>query len=100
PLHDALPIYKDRGIFQKHARDGDALALPTGKLDTALADMGVKTPASAPVHECGDEVRGMGLCRGGPDGGIARLRHAVGNVVADRAVQQWRVLGYHADSRT
>src|SRR5262249_12844015 len=94
-----LVEHQHRGILEDDAGDGDALALAAGKLDAALADLrGVAAPA-LPVLELEDELVGMGELRGAHDLGLGRLRAAVADVVADRAVQKRCVLGDHGDLR-
>src|SRR5580704_8102142 len=51
-----LVEHQDRRILENHARDGDALALPAGKLYPALADMGVVAAAAMPVLQIGNEL--------------------------------------------
>src|SRR5216683_376708 len=91
---------EDRRILQDHAGDGDALALSARELDPALADMRVEAAPSLPVLQSLDEVERVGARRGIADLGLAGLRPAIAYVVADRAVEQRRVLRHHGDAGT
>src|SRR5216684_2929270 len=76
-----------------------ARALAAGELDAALADLrGVAAPP-LPVLELEDELVGMGELRRPHDLGLGRLRAAVADVFADRAVQQRGILRDHGDLR-
>ena len=90
---------QDRCVLQDHPRDGDALALPARELDAALADLRVVAAAPGRVGELADEAVGLGAARGLDHLGVARVRAAVQDVVAHRAVQQRGVLRDHADLR-
>src|SRR5262249_59785581 len=81
------------------ARDGDALALPAGELHAALADLRRVAAPLLPVLEFADELVGMGELGRRYDLGVGRLRPAVADVVADRAVQQRGVLRDHGHLR-
>ena len=94
-----LVQHQDRRVLQDHAGDGDALALAAGELHAALADMRVVAAPAAPVLELCDELVGMGEPRRRHDLLLGRLRPAVADVRADRAVQQRGVLRHHRDLR-
>ena len=83
---------KDLGIFEKHARDGDALLLTTRKTAAALAHHGVV--ALRKRLDKGIDIGTAGrlgdfFCRG------ARL--AIGDVLANRSVEQIDILLHQAD---
>ncbi len=59
--------------------------------------MGVEPAPAVMVDEIGDEAVGMGEARRALDLVVAGIELAVGDVVADRAVQQRGVLRHHAD---
>ncbi|MCY1182550.1 hypothetical protein D9M73_231150 [compost metagenome] len=50
-----------------------------------------------PVVELADETVGLGIGRSGADLRFGRVRAAIGDVVANRAMQQRSVLGDHAN---
>ena len=54
-----LVEHEDRRVLQKHARDGDALALSAREFDAALADQGVVAP---PAVEIGQTVTKSCAC--------------------------------------
>src|SRR5438874_1471832 len=87
-----LVEHQDRRVFQDHARDRDALALPAGKLDAALADLRLIAAPSLPVLQFEDELMRVRELRRRHDLGIDGARPAIADVVADRAVQQRGVL--------
>ncbi|MNJ69368.1 hypothetical protein D3C77_657110 [compost metagenome] len=79
---------QDRGVLEHHAGNRDALALAAGKLDATLAHQGVVAAMALPVAQLADELIGLGTGRGTADLGVARIGSAVGDVVANGAVQQ------------
>ena len=72
---------------------------PPDKLDAALADMGVVAAPALPILEIEDEVVGMRELGRAHDLFVARLRPAIADIGADRAVQQRSVLRHHRDLR-
>ncbi|MND61060.1 hypothetical protein D3C80_523060 [compost metagenome] len=88
---------QDRRVLQHHPGNGDALALATRQLDAALSHQGVVTAVALAVAELADETIGLGAGRSGADLRLGRIGAAIGDVVANRAVQQRGVLGDHAD---
>ncbi len=88
---------QDRRILEDHPSNRDALALPAGELDAALAHMRVEAAPSLPIFERLDEFQGMGAHRRRAHLLFVRLRPAVADVVADRAVQERGVLSHHGD---
>ena len=83
---------QDRRRLQDGAGDGDALLLAAGKLQAALADLGLVA-----VRRHADEIVDLGEPRRLLDLGIGRLPAAVADVVADGVVEQHGVLRNHAD---
>src|SRR5262245_58295522 len=81
-----LVEHQDRRVLEDRARDRDPLALAAGELDAALADLRRVALALLPVLELEDELVRVGELRRGDDLGLGRLRAAVADVVADRAV--------------
>ena len=65
---------------------------PPDKRQSAFADHRVVA-----VRHLGDELVGVGELRGGDDFGLGRARPAIGDVLADRAAEQHRVLQHEAD---
>ena len=89
---------QDRRVLEEHAGDGDALALAARQLDAALADMRV-VAAAAPRGRASPWMNSSACaCRAAAAiSASSALGPAVGDVVADRAVQQRGVLRHHAD---
>src|SRR5262249_5025637 len=83
---------EDRRTLEDGTSEGAALALAARELDAALADMGVETAATLPILELLDEVERVRLLGGAEDLGLARLRRAVADIVADRAVEERGIL--------
>src|SRR5207245_1657796 len=73
------------------------LTLAARQFDAALANMRVEAAPAIPVFEPLDEIEGMSLGGGAAHFPLARLRPAVADIVADRAVQQRGVLRDHRD---
>jgi len=71
------------GILQHGARDGDALALPAGKLEPGLTDQRVV----AFGQRCDELMRGR-VAGGLLDFGIGGAGRAIGDVGADRVVEE------------
>src|SRR6185312_6774681 len=88
-LHEILGFRIERGsrlvkhqyarVLQQRAGDGDALTLAYGKTRTAFPDDGV-----IPIRQPRDEIVDVGSPRCRLDLIEARVRPAVGDVVADR----------------
>jgi ATP-binding cassette subfamily B multidrug efflux pump len=78
---------EDRGILEENAGDGDPLALTTGELDAALADMGIVAGPPLGVGERADEVIRLGLARGGGDLVDQRGRTGYDAHVGERGVK-------------
>src|SRR5690242_21571667 len=66
-------------VFQKCARDREALALSAGEARSAFADLGVVS-----LRQSHNELMRMGGRSCGDDIGAARIETAIGNVVSDR----------------
>ena len=90
---------ENRSVLQHDACDGDALALATAQLDSALAHMGVVAAAPRGIAQGDDELVRLGAFRRGDHLGVARSRAPIADVVADRSMQQRCVLSDHADLR-
>ena len=88
---------QDRRVLQEDARDGDALALAAGEFHAALADMRLEAAAALGVFKRFDEIAGGGLADRGADFVIGGAGAAIGDVLADGAVKQGRVLRHHTD---
>src|SRR5437660_4683468 len=76
-----------------------AASLPARQLHAALADLRRVAAPLLPVLELADELVGVGELRRSNDLGVAYLRAAVTDVVADRAMQQRGILGDDGDLR-
>ncbi len=87
-----LVEHQHRGVAEQSPRDGDPLGLAAGEPPAALADAGV-----VPVRQQGDEPVGVRGDGGRPDGLLGGLGPAVGDVVADRAVDEQRLLEHDGD---
>ena len=72
---------------------------PPDSFTPALADMRVVAGAAVPVLQAEDELLRLGPPRRVDDHRLGRVRPAVADVVADRAVQQRGVLRHHGDLR-
>ena len=84
--------HEDPGVAQDGACQRDALPLPAGQAQAALADDRVVAP-----REGHHEVVGLGGARGRLDLVVRGIRCAVGDVVAHRLGEQERVLERHPD---
>ena len=60
-----LVEHEDRRVFQHHARERDALALPARELHAALADVRIVAGAAVPVAQVDDEFVRLRLARRG-----------------------------------
>jgi len=85
---------QDGRVLQHHARDRDPLLLAARDLQPALADQRVVA-----VRQKADEVVDLSGLRGGLDLRLRGAGSAVGDVRADRVVEQHSVLGHEADRR-
>ena len=83
---------QDARIFQKDARNGDALLLPAGKTRAAFADRRVVTELQAL-----DKIMDIRVLCGGDDLLVGGARLSISDVVADRAAEHIYVLLYDAD---
>ncbi len=83
---------EDRRLDEQGAGDGDALLLPAGKVDAALADLGVI--AAGQRH---DKVVGLGHFGRGDYFLVAGVGPAVADVVADCAGEEHGLLQRRAD---
>ncbi len=85
---------QDRRVLQEGARDGDALPLPAGDLDSAIADHGRHA-----LGEILDEIAAR-RDRRAQHLVVRRARPAVTDVFPDRAVEQRDVLRHDRDRLT
>ncbi len=83
---------EDGCIAEQGAGDGDALPLPAGEPDSALANDGVIA-----LRQPADEFVGIGRPGHGFQLGPGRLGPAHAQVVLDRAVEQIGILVHHGD---
>ena len=88
-----LVEYQDRGVFEEHARYGQALLLPAGELHAALADLGVVA-----VGQRHDVVVDVGAFGRLDHLVVGRVQPAVEDVLLDAAVEQEHVLLHDADA--
>ena len=65
--------HQDGRVLEDHARERDALALPAGELDAALADVRVVAGAVVPVAQADDEVVRVRPARRRDDLRVARV---------------------------
>ncbi len=86
---------QNAGLFEDRARNGDALFLTAGQLEPPFADLGVEA-----VRQTGDKGVQVGQTQHLVNRLLARLGIPVGNVVAQRVVEQHGVLWDHADVAT
>ena len=77
--------HQDRGVFEDHARERDALPLTAGELHAALADLRVESAPALPILERLDELDRMGAARRFAHLGVGRLGPPVADVLADRS---------------
>jgi hypothetical protein len=85
------------GAFFKRTRDSDPLALASGQFDPALADERVVALSPVEIGQAHHKIVRVRLPRRGDHRFVGRIGPAVTNVLADRAVQQRRILRDHAD---
>ncbi len=83
---------EDGGLDKQGAGDGDALLLPAGEIDAALADFGVVA-----AGQRGDKVVGLGHLGRGDHLVVAGVGPSVADVVADRAGEEHGLLQRRAD---
>src|SRR5690348_6687020 len=86
---------EDGGILEQGASNGNALALPAGQANAALADHGFVA-----FGQSFDEVVGQGCLGGFHYTLLGNSGLAVGDVVAHRVVEEHGFLGHDADLRT
>src|SRR6185503_8307043 len=89
----------DGSILQHHAGDRDALALPAGKLDAALAYVRQVSATALPVLQAEYEFMRLRLVRRRAHLLVARAGPPVTDVCRDGAMQERGVLRHHADRR-
>ncbi len=82
------------GVVEQGAGQGDALALPAGEREAALADAGVVA-----LGEVADELVGLRGRGRGPDLGVGGVGAAVGDVGAHRVGEEESLLEHHARRR-
>src|SRR5438876_710955 len=102
PLHEALRLAverarglvqdQDRGVRDDRTCDRHALSLATREAHPAVADHRVVR-----VGQRNDEVVGVGSLRGADDLGVRDPVPAVGDVLADRSVEEERLLRNDAE---
>ena len=100
-LHGALGLgikrrgglvqYQNGGVFQHGAGNGDALLLSTGKLQAALTNNGVIA-----IREGLDKLMGIGALGDVHDFFLRGTRLAVGDIFANGAGEEVRLLEDHA----
>ena len=73
------------------------MALSTRQFDPALAHLGVVATSTLPILQAQDELMRVGVLGCLDDLLEARLRPTIGDVVADRAMQQRRILRHYRD---
>ena len=83
---------QDRRSLEDRARDGDALLLAPRELQAALADLG-----AVAFRNHGHEAVDLGKARSLSHVGLARGPASIADVVAERVVEQHRILRHHAD---
>src|SRR5439155_12343588 len=81
-----------RAVFQERAGDGDALALPAGELDPALADLGLVA-----LGEPYDELVRIGRLRGCDHLALARTWPGIRDVLGDAGREEHRILWHHGE---
>src|SRR5690242_5358444 len=84
-----------RRVFQYRARNGNALLLAARELETALADHGFIAE-----RKLANELVYLRVARRFLDFGFARPDAPIGDVVADRVVEEHSILGNNADGST
>ncbi|MNR13843.1 hypothetical protein D3C85_1302730 [compost metagenome] len=88
---------QDRRVLEQYPGDGYPLPLAPGKLDPALAHVGVKSAAALGITQLRDELIGASLAYRLPEFFVSGAGFSVQQVFPNRAVQQRGVLGDHAD---
>ncbi len=88
---------EDRRILQHHPGDGDALALAAGELYAPLAHHSVIAGPAFRVGHIEDELMRRGALGRRDDFLFGDVAPPIGDVVADRAVHQHRLLAHHAE---
>ena len=84
---------QDRRVLEQGAGDGDALLLAARQLEAALADHAIHSRRAGSI----DEIVDRGAARRRLDLGLGGAVAAVADIVADRVVEQHRVLRDDAD---
>ena len=92
-----LVEHQDRRVLQEDAGDRDALALAAGELDAPFADLRIEPLAALLSTSPSMNSQAFARFAASITSASARIRTAIGDVVADRAVQQRRILRHHAD---
>ena len=85
---------EDRRILADRACDGDALLLSAADARAALA-----RSALVPLRQPSNELVGEGGARRPLDGNVRGVRHAISNILADRQIEEYRLLLDEADLR-
>ena len=83
---------EDGGVFQHDAGDADALLFAAAEFQAAFAD--ARVPA---LRQAFDEVQQLRAARGFVEFGLGGFGFAVGDVVADRVVEEDDVLRHQAE---
>ncbi len=84
--------YQDGCILQKGPGDGEALAFPTGKLDTLFSNDGL-VPLGKPL----DEIMGIGCLGCFDDLLIRAFQTSIGNIISNGIVEEDRLLSDQTD---
>jgi len=88
---------EDGSILEHDACDSDALALTAAEFDAPFAHMCMVACTARGIAQGHDEIVRLGALRCRHHVGVAGIRPAVTDIVADRPVQQRGVLSHHAD---
>src|SRR5580658_1398803 len=80
-------------VSQDSARNGDALALPAGERDAALAGRRIKS-----LRHRGDETGGMSMLRGAYNVRVGRFWAAEADILAHRSGEHHAVLGHERNA--
>ncbi len=85
---------QDRRVLQQGARDAHTLFLASGQFQPTLSHLGVIA-----FGQTQDEIVDLGILSGLLDLFLRGPVAPIGDVVADRVVEQHRILRHHADGR-